>query len=131
MLMKERTSGASRDSFTPEPLVQDSAALAGLCDRLRGEPWIALDTEFMRTRTYRAGLCLIQAATPGVIACIDPLAISGVGPLLDLIYSPNVLKVFHSARQDLEVLADLRGVPPAPGFGTPIAAALAGCHDPA
>jgi len=138
--MKERTSEASEASFTPEPLVQDSAALAVLCDRLRGEPWIALDTEFMRTKTYRASLCLIQAATPGVIACIDPLAISGreqlprmpeaaIGPLLDLIYSPNVLKVFHSARQDLEVLADLRGAPPAPVFDTQIAAALAGYDD--
>ena len=127
--MTGRMSEANRASYTPEPLVQDSATLATLCDRLRGEPWIALDTEFMRTKTYRAGLCLIQAATPGVIACIDPLAITDIGPLLDLLYSPNVLKIFHSARQDLEVLADIRGAPPAPVFDTQIAAALAGYDD--
>ena len=67
------------------PLVQDDAALRALCARLAGAEWIALDTEFMRVRTYSARLCLIQVATPEVIACVDPLAVP-IDPLLDVLY---------------------------------------------
>ena len=52
--MTERMNEASRDSFTPEPLIQEPTALARLCEQLRDPPWLALDTEFMRTRTYYA-----------------------------------------------------------------------------
>ena len=112
-------------------LIQDSAALSQLCEQLRGQAWIAVDTEFMRTKTYYARLCLIQVATPEVIACVDPLALTDIDPLLDILYAPNVLKVFHSGRQDLEVFADLRQTPPAPVFDTQIAAALCGHEDQA
>jgi ribonuclease D len=113
----------------PAPFIDDVAQLRSLCERLRDAPWIALDTEFMRVSTYRARLCLIQLATPDVIACVDPLALADLTPLLDLLYLPSVVKVLHAARQDLEVLADIRGAPPRPIFDTQIAASLLGYDD--
>ncbi len=113
----------------PASLIQDSASLAQLCAQLRQQPWIALDTEFMRTRTYYARLCLVQVATPEVIACVDTVALASIEPLLEIIYAPDTLKVIHSARQDLEVFADIRGVPPAPVFDTQVAASLCGYDD--
>ncbi len=105
---------------------QDRAGLERICDRLRGEPWLALDTEFVRERTYYARLSLIQIAAPGVLVCIDPLAVAELDVLLEVLYAPHIVKVLHSARQDLEVFHDLRGSPPAPVFDTQIAAALSG-----
>lgn len=110
-------------------LIQDSASLAQLCAQLRHQPWIALDTEFMRTRTYHARLCLVQVATPDVIACVDTVTLPTIEPLLEVIYAPDTLKVIHSARQDLEVFADIRGAPPAPVFDTQVAASLCGYDD--
>ncbi len=110
--------------------IQNEDALKRLCRQMRGAPWIALDTEFLRSRTYYAHLCLIQVATPDVVACVDPLVHDlDIDPLLDLIYSSNVLKVFHSARQDLEVFHDIRRAVPRPVFDTQIAAALTGYDD--
>lgn len=83
----------------------------------------------MRTRTYRARLCLVQVATPDVVACVDPLTLPAIDALLEVVYSPAVLKVIHAARQDLEVFADIRAVPPGPVFDTQIAAALCGYDD--
>ena len=110
------------------PLIQDDAALRALCARLAGAEWIALDTEFMRVRTYSARLCLLQAATPDVIACVDPFAVS-LDPLLAVLYDARALKVLHAARQDLEVFFDIRQAVPAPVFDTQIAAALTGYDD--
>lgn len=112
-----------------DEFVQDQARLVQVCRRLRGEPRIALDTEFVRERTYYAQLCLIQIATSDRLICIDPLAFKDLGILLDVIYDQHILKVLHSARQDLEVFHDLRGTPPAPVFDTQIAAALVGHED--
>jgi ribonuclease D len=109
-------------------LIQDPPALLALCRQLEDQPWVALDTEFMRERTYYARLCLIQVATPTLVACVDPLAVE-ISPLLDLLYAPTLLKVFHSARQDLEVLHDLRGAVLQPVFDTQIAAALTAPED--
>ncbi len=108
-------------------LIQDEPGLRALCARLAGAEWIALDTEFMRVKTYSARLCLLQVATPDLIACVDPLAVD-IGPLLDVLYGPGTLKVLHAARQDLEVFFDLRQAVPMPVFDTQIAAALLG-HD--
>ncbi len=110
-------------------VITDAEELQALCARLTQASWIALDTEFMRVRTYRAQLCLIQIATPAVIVCVDPLAVPDLGLLLDLLYTPPITKVLHAARQDLEVFADLRGAPPQPIFDTQIAAALVGYDD--
>lgn len=108
-------------------LIQDETALRALCARLASAPWIALDTEFMRVKTYSARLCLLQVATPETIACVDPLAVP-IDPLLDVLYDVRALKVLHAARQDLEVFFDLRQTAPVPVFDTQIAAALLG-HD--
>lgn len=104
---------------TEEELVQ-------LCDRLKGQNVLALDTEFLREKTYHAQLCLLQVAGKGVVACVDPLAIANIDPLLDIIYDPGIIKVMHSARQDMEILFDLRGELPRPLFDTQIAATLMG-----
>lgn len=108
--------------------IDTPTGLSRLCARLKTVAWIALDTEFMREKTYYARLCLIQIATGDAVACVDPLAVD-IAPLLDVIYSPETIKVIHAARQDLELLNDLRGVPPAPVFDTQIAGALLG-YDP-
>ena len=109
-----------------EPLFVDTeSGLAELCEKLRGQPVLALDTEFLREKTYYAQLCLLQVAAEGVIACVDPLALN-LDPLLDIIYDPSVVKVMHSARQDMEIFFDLRGDVPRPLFDSQIAATLMG-----
>jgi ribonuclease D len=109
-----------------EPLFVDTeSGLAELCEKLRDQPVLALDTEFLREKTYYAQLCLLQVAAEGVIACVDPLAVD-LDPLLDIIYDPNVVKVMHSARQDMEIFFDLRGDVPRPLFDSQIAATLMG-----
>ena len=109
-------------------LIDTDAALADLCRALEGSAWIALDTEFLRERTYYARLCLIQVGAPGIVACIDPLALEQLAPLHALLENPRLRKVLHAARQDLEVFNDLRGIVAAPLFDTQIAAAYLG-HD--
>jgi ribonuclease D len=101
-------------------------ALDSLCARLRGVDWIALDTEFMRERTYYPQLCLVQLATPELVACIDPLALPGLDPLLDLLADPRITKVLHAARQDLEIFFNLTQQVPTPVFDTQLAASFAG-----
>jgi ribonuclease D len=112
-----------------EQFVDTEAGLAALCEQLRGQPVLALDTEFLREKTYYARLCLLQVAGEGVIACVDPLAIGDLGPLLEIVYDPSVTKVMHSARQDMEIFFDLRGELPRPLFDTQIAATLLGFGD--
>ncbi|MGB5607277.1 MAG: ribonuclease D [Gammaproteobacteria bacterium] len=109
--------------------IDSPAALDELCRQLSHVSWIALDTEFMREKTYYPGLCLIQVATPDLVACIDPLAISDLSPFLDVIYDSSITIVMHAARQDLEILYHLRGTLPAPVFDTQIAALLLGLPD--
>lgn len=106
--------------------VNTQADLETLCDSLRGRPVLALDTEFLREKTYHAQLCLLQVASEDVVACVDPLAINDLNPLLDIIYDPGVIKVMHSARQDMEIFYDLRGDLPRPLFDSQIAATLMG-----
>jgi ribonuclease D len=110
-------------------LITTDAALADLCRALEGSAWIALDTEFLRERTYYARLCLIQIGVPGLVACIDPLALDQLEPLHALLENARQRKVLHAARQDLEVFNDLRRVVPAPLFDTQIAAAYLGYDD--
>ncbi|MFQ5935133.1 MAG: ribonuclease D [Acidiferrobacterales bacterium] len=106
--------------------VQDPLALERMCKRMRDAPWIAVDTEFVRERTYHAKLGLIQLANASHVIGVDPLAVSSLDPLIDVLYAANVLKILHAARQDLEIFYDLHGSVPAPVFDTQIAAALAG-----
>src|SRR5262245_61100171 len=89
----------------PMTLITDSATLAGFCKRQAKVDYLAVDTEFMRDKTYWPQLCLVQVAGPEEAVAIDTLA-NGIdlAPLFDLLTSPKLLKVFHAARQDIEVL---------------------------
>ncbi len=106
--------------------ITTTAALAAFCNELKGQPFIAVDTEFMRETTYWPKLCLIQVASPDTEACIDPLADDiDLSPLLDILRDPAVLKVFHAARQDVEIFNNLNAMP-TPLFDTQVAGMAAG-----
>ena len=100
--------------------------LSALCARARGFSAVAIDTEFLRERTYHAKLCLVQIATPDECAVIDSLAIDDLSPLADLMADVDTLKVFHACSQDMEVLNHALGVCPAPIFDTQVAAGFLG-----
>jgi len=104
---------------TPEKLQRFS-------DDIASQEWLALDTEFLRERTYRPELCLLQIATPDIVACIDPMALESIDPVLDIIYKPDIIKVLHAASQDLEIFYWLRSEVPTNLFDTQIAAPLLG-----
>ncbi len=108
------------------PLVTTAAGLAETVDALRQRDWFALDTEFIREDTYYPQLCLIQVATDDHLACIDPLALDHLDPLVELLDDPAVIKVLHAASQDLEVFHQISGRVPAPVFDTQLAAPLLG-----
>ncbi len=110
-------------------LVSTDTELRSVLATISGTPWLAIDTEFMREKTYFPQLCLIQIATPEHIACIDPLALADASALYTLLHDPAVLKVFHAAAQDLEVLYLVSGSVPAPVFDTQVAASLLGHGD--
>lgn len=107
---------------TPEKLEE-------LCDRLRGAAAIALDTEFMREKTYYAQLSLLQICNGEIIACVDPLALPDLAPLMEILYDTEIQKVMHAARQDLEIFFDLCGELPRPVFDTQVGATLLGYGD--
>jgi ribonuclease D len=113
--------------MSTDPLFIDTPdKLQDLCARLSGAPWIALDTEFLREKTYFPKFCLLQIAAGETVACVDPLALNDLGPLLAILYNPAVVKVFHSGRQDLEIFYHLSGKLPTPVFDTQLAAPLLG-----
>jgi ribonuclease D len=111
-------------------VITKTADLEALCQELARQPYVAVDTEFMRETTYWPKLCLIQAAAPGVEAVIDPLADDlSLAPFMELMADRKVLKVFHAARQDLEIFLKLGGSLPHPVFDTQIAAMACGYGD--
>ncbi|MCS6890648.1 MAG: ribonuclease D [Rhodovarius sp.] len=119
-------------AFPPPRLIADSLALAELCERLGKEPFIAVDTEFMRERTYWPELCLVQLGGAEEIAVVDALAPGlDLAPLGRLLANPGVTKVFHAARQDVEIFLHRFGSVPSPLFDTQIAAMVAGFGDQA
>ncbi|KQW79829.1 ribonuclease D [Brevundimonas sp. Root1279] len=104
-------------------------ALRDFCARLAQAPFITVDTEFMRETTYWPRLCLIQAASPTDAAIIDPMAEGlDLEPFLELLRDESILKVFHAARQDVEIFVKL-GAMPKPMFDTQVAAMAAGFGD--
>src|SRR3984885_11528861 len=105
-------------------MITDLAGLEGLAQRLTLVPAIALDTEFLRERTYRAELCLLQLADADGPLCVDPLALTDLAPLRAALGGTSV-KVMHACRQDIEVLLPAVGFV-TPVFDTQIAAALTG-----
>ena len=110
-------------------MIDTAEALTQLCQELSQHDVIAIDTEFLREKTYYAQLCLIQIATEEHIACVDPLAIGDIQPLLDILYEPSRVVVIHSGRQDLELFFDKVGELPTNIFDTQIAATLLGHGD--
>ena len=111
-------------------LIADNTALAELCGRLANEEFVTVDTEFMRESTYWPQLCVIQMAGDGEAAAIDALADGmDLTPVFELMRNPGVQKVFHAARQDLEIFYHLAGELPAPMFDTQVAAMVCGFGD--
>ncbi len=113
-------------------LISDTPALAQFCARQKDTRFVAVDTEFMRERTYWPILCVVQVAGPDEAVAIDALA-PGIelAPLLTLMADPEILKVFHAARQDLEIFFQLSGQVPHPIFDTQVAAMVCGFGDAA
>ena len=112
------------------PMISDTARLEAFCKSLAGAAFVSVDTEFMREKTYWPILCLVQVAGPDDARVIDALA-PGIDlePLFALFADTSVLKVFHAARQDLEIFYHLAGRLPAPVFDTQVAAMVCGFGD--
>ena len=114
-------------------ILTTNADLRAFCDTLKNSPYITVDTEFMREKTYYAKLCLIQISAPDkeavavdILAGVEELDLS---PIWELFANKNIMKVFHAARQDLEIIYQLSGMLPAPLFDTQIAAMVCGYGD--
>lgn len=114
-------------------IITTNAALQAFCTTLNNSPYITVDTEFMREKTYYAKLCLIQISAPDKEAvAIDVLAGDeelDLSPVWKLFADKNTVKVFHAARQDLEIIYQLSGALPAPLFDTQVAAMVCGYGD--
>jgi ribonuclease D len=111
-------------------LITKTDALAKLCADLSEDSFITVDTEFMRETTYYPILCLIQIAGSKTNGLIDPMAEGlDLAPFFALMNNPGVLKVFHAARQDIEIMVNLAGAVPHPVFDTQIAAMVCGFGD--
>jgi ribonuclease D len=100
--------------------------LEQLCHKLEACEWLALDTEFMREKTYYPQLCLIQINDGEKIYLVDAIALDDLSMLCEVLENPAITKIFHSASQDMELFYHLRGRVPAPLFDTQLAAALLG-----
>lgn len=112
------------------PIISDTKSLAALCESLAGNAFVSVDTEFLRETTYYPKLCLIQVAGENAAALIDPLAKDiDLKPFYELMTDESVLKVFHAARQDIEIFVNEAGLVPSPVFDTQIAAMVCGFGD--
>ena len=111
----------------PMRLITTTDELADLCTRLAQHDFVAVDTEFMREQTYWPRLCLIQLAGPQDEALVDPLAPKiSLEPFFALMADEGVVKVFHAARQDLEIVWNQARLIPHPIFDTQVAAMVCG-----
>lgn len=111
-------------------LITTTDELASACLRLAAHPFVTVDTEFLRETTYYPKLCLIQIASPDEAVLVDPLADGlDLAPFMTLMTDQNVVKVFHAARQDLEIVWMLGRVLPTPLFDTQVAAMVCGYGD--
>ena len=106
--------------------IDNKEELINICQQFSQSEFLAVDTEFFRQTTYYSILALIQICDGKQIAIVDPLAIDDLEPLMDLLYNKEITKVFHSARQDMEIFYHLKGALPEPLFDTQISAALLG-----
>src|ERR1700759_2587436 len=111
-------------------LITTTSELAAVCDRLAKHKVITVDTEFLRETTYYPLLCVVQMASPDEAVGVDALAPAiDLKPFFDLMANEAVLKVFHAARQDIEIIVHRAGVIPHPIFDTQVAAMVLGYGD--
>lgn len=111
-------------------MIETTADLAAACKELAKSDFITIDTEFLRETTFWPELCLIQMASPTVEVLVDPLARDiDLSPFFELMANPNVLKVFHAARQDIEIIFNRGNLIPHPIFDTQVAAMVCGFGD--
>ncbi|MEM8793007.1 MAG: ribonuclease D [Pseudomonadota bacterium] len=116
-------------------VITTTQELTEVCDRFSSAPYVTVDTEFLRERTYWSQLCLVQIACPGEddpadAVLIDPLAADiDLSPLFALMVNPDVTKVFHAARQDIEIFHHLAGQIPTPLVDTQVMAMVCGHGD--
>ncbi|WP_105402955.1 ribonuclease D [Neorhizobium sp. T7_12] len=111
-------------------MIQTTAALEEACIQLAQSDFITIDTEFLRETTFWPELCLIQMASPTVEVLVDPLAKGlSLKPFFELMANPAVIKVFHAARQDIEIIHHLGNLVPHPIFDTQVAAMVCGFGD--
>ncbi|MGE0417450.1 MAG: ribonuclease D, partial [Acetobacteraceae bacterium] len=116
--------------FPPPRLITTTDDLTAACTTLRQEAFVTVDTEFVRERTYWPELCVVQLAGDHDVFVIDALAEGlDLAPLGDLLADPAVVKVFHAARQDIEIFVQRFGDTPNPLFDTQVAAMVAGFGD--
>ena len=121
---------ASAAGFPAPRMISTTADLAQLCERLKLEPFVTIDTEFVRERTYWPELCLVQLGGADDVALVDVLADGlDLAPLAALLDAKDCIKVFHAARQDLEIFLHLFDRLPVSIFDTQIAAMVAGHGD--
>ena len=113
-------------------LITTTQELQTLCQTLKKQPFITLDTEFLREKTYYPQLCLLQIGSPEISAIVDPMAPDlDLTPFYELLTAPEIVKVFHAGRQDIEIFYHLAGIIPTPLFDTQIAASACGFGDSA
>jgi ribonuclease D len=118
------------DPFPAPAFITTTQKLAELCERLADEPFVTVDTEFMRERTYYPELCVVQLAGGQDVAVVDAQAPGiDLAPLGALLANPDVVKVFHACRQDIEIFLLRFGTVPVRIFDTQIAAMVAGFGD--
>ena len=111
-------------------MIETTAELKAACDIFAKSDFVTVDTEFLRESTFWPQLCLIQIASPDHEALVDPLAKGlDLKPFFDLMADASVVKVFHAARQDLEIIHHLGGIIPHPLFDTQVAAMVCGFGD--
>ncbi len=111
-------------------VITENETLRAFSERLHQWPAITVDTEFLRDRTFWPKLCLLQFGTPEEALAVDPLAAGiDLSPIHEVLRDPGVIKVFHAARQDLEIFYHQMGEVPAPIFDTQLAAMVAGYGD--
>ncbi|CZT34800.1 ribonuclease D [Rhizobium sp. 9140] len=111
-------------------IIDTTAALQAACDTLATAPYLTIDTEFLRETTFWPQLCLIQMAGPDIAVIVDPLAKGlDLAPFFALMANADIIKVFHAARQDIEIIFHLGGLIPHPIFDTQVAAMVCGFGD--
>ena len=111
-------------------LISTTHSLSEVCDRLATHRFVTVDTEFLRETTFWPRLCVVQLASPEEAVAIDAMAEGlDLAPLFRLMADPNITKVFHAARQDIEIIWNLAKLIPSPLFDTQVAAMVCGFGD--